>query len=49
MSAVCAVPDCKSGSRFVKRKYTLFKVPKDHDLRKKWEKIIPGIISLSDK
>ncbi|XP_033360887.1 uncharacterized protein LOC117239439 [Bombus vosnesenskii] len=45
MSPVCAVPDCKSGSN-CRKKYSLFKTPKNLELRKKWEKAIPGITEL---
>ncbi|XP_050596572.1 uncharacterized protein LOC126925251 isoform X2 [Bombus affinis] len=48
MPLVCAVPDCKSGSN-CRKKYSLFKTPKNLELRKKWEKAIPGVTELKQR
>ena len=48
MPPVCAVPDCKSGSN-CRKKYSLFKTPKNLELRKKWEKAIPGVTELKQR
>lgn len=48
MPPVFAVPDCKSGS-YCRKKYSLFKTPKNLELRKKWEKAIPSVIELKQR
>lgn len=41
----CAVPDCKTGSK-TESKRSVFRVPKDTVMCKKWEEAIPGIVKL---
>ncbi|XP_044736000.1 uncharacterized protein LOC123298134 isoform X3 [Chrysoperla carnea] len=44
----CVVKNCNSGLKNLKIKRSIFKVPKDVELRKKWEAAIPGITVLGD-
>lgn len=39
----CVVKNCNSGLKNLKVKRSIFKVPKDVELRKKWAAAIPGI------
>ncbi|KAM0727879.1 hypothetical protein ACS0PU_005348 [Formica fusca] len=42
----CAVPNCNSNRRGEKSKRSVFRVPKDITLLKKWEEAIPGVMKL---
>ncbi|XP_008202293.1 uncharacterized protein LOC100678353 isoform X1 [Nasonia vitripennis] len=47
MPSACAVPSCKTGkSNKLKQRLSIFKVPNNDDLRKKWENAIPDVSSL---
>ncbi|KAM0724723.1 hypothetical protein ACS0PU_009107 [Formica fusca] len=46
MARWCAVPYCKTGSRTEQIKRSLFGVPKDPVIWKKWDEAIPGIVKL---
>uniref|UniRef100_A0A1Y1MXE3 THAP-type domain-containing protein n=2 Tax=Photinus pyralis TaxID=7054 RepID=A0A1Y1MXE3_PHOPY len=43
MTKPCIVPKCKTGYKSVKQKTSVFKVPKDSEMRKKWMLAIPKI------
>ncbi|XP_043278765.1 uncharacterized protein [Venturia canescens] len=42
----CVVPTCNTGCKSIKEKRSVFKVPSNIELRKKWIAAIPGIIDL---
>lgn len=42
MPKICAVRNCKTGTRGVEEKRSLFRVPMNEEHRKKWEAAIPG-------
>ncbi|XP_071557201.1 uncharacterized protein [Temnothorax nylanderi] len=44
MVVTCAVPKCKS-CKTKKKKLSMFKVPTDIEMRKKWKAAIPGIVA----
>lgn len=48
MSRTCIMPDCNSRYKYDK-KYSLFKIVGNTDLRQKWAKVIPGIIELKSQ
>ena len=43
----CIVPKCKTNYKSSKVKLSIFKVPNDEIVRKKWEDAIPGINKLN--
>ena len=43
MTKTCAIPTCKQN---FSKKYSLFKVPSNHERRRKWIAAIPGITDL---
>lgn len=48
MSRACVVSDCNSRYKY-DRKYSLFKIIGNMDLRQKWAKVIPEIIELKSQ
>ena len=46
MPKQCAVPTCNSHRRKQKSNRSVFRVPRDSTLLKKWEEAIPGIVKL---
>ncbi|XP_077277436.1 uncharacterized protein LOC143905735, partial [Temnothorax americanus] len=48
MVITCAVPKCKSGYKSQKEKLSMFKVPRNIEMRKKWEAAIPGVVAFKE-
>ncbi|XP_024880836.1 uncharacterized protein LOC112460409 isoform X2 [Temnothorax curvispinosus] len=47
MVITCAVPKCKSGYKSQKEKLSMFKVPRNIEMRK-WEAVIPGVVAFKE-